>query len=218
MPLDISKAKAALRARLTATVFATTGTMALTATATGYTRETGSFIDDGFVPGLEVTPTGFPTNAVDVIKTVSALAITTVGAHTASAETGGRSLSVLLPESRAFDGESESLTPGRLSVRESFVHGGSSLITQSPDGGSEQVELTYIVTFFGYKTYGAAPIDAMSSVLLRRFKSGTNVSIGGQTVKVRAIPGPFAGQVLPHPTTGFLYRQNTVPCRASLRA
>jgi hypothetical protein len=61
-------------------VVATTGVLALAATASGYTRTTGSFVDDGFWPGMEITPAGFIANAPRVITDVSALVITVSGA------------------------------------------------------------------------------------------------------------------------------------------
>jgi hypothetical protein len=52
----------ALRGRVLTLSVATTGTTSLAATATGYTRAAGSFVTDGFKPGMEVLAAGFATS------------------------------------------------------------------------------------------------------------------------------------------------------------
>jgi hypothetical protein len=57
----------------------TTGTATLQATATGYTRASGSFITDGFLVGLPITASGFANpanNGSSVITAVTATALT----------------------------------------------------------------------------------------------------------------------------------------------
>jgi hypothetical protein len=217
MALDLRKAKAALRARLTATVFATTGSVALAATASGYTRASGSFVDDGFVPGMEVTPSGFSSNVTDLITAVSATTLTTKNTHPVQASSAGRTLAVSLPARRAFDGAKLEQVPGVPSMREAFVHATGELVTSGPDGGHESHTMAYLITLYMPDVYGADPLDAMATVLTQRFASGTKVG-AGPVVSVRFNPGPFAGQALPADTPGFLYRLITVPCRADVRA
>ena len=62
--LDKRRARIACQTRLLSTVVATTGAIALSATASGYHRAAGSFLDDQFAIGMEITPSGFGANAV----------------------------------------------------------------------------------------------------------------------------------------------------------
>jgi hypothetical protein len=71
--------------------YAETGDMTLVATTTGYTRADGSFVDDGFVVGMTITPTGFAANTVTTVTAVAALTLTT-SARAAEAGAAGRAL------------------------------------------------------------------------------------------------------------------------------
>jgi len=81
----------------------TTGTMSLAATATGYTRSSGSFLTDGFAPGMELTPTGFVDNPASTILSVVAGAIVVNDARAVEADAGTRSLTVGLPTLRVTE-------------------------------------------------------------------------------------------------------------------
>jgi hypothetical protein len=57
----------------------TTGSIALSATATGYDRSTGDFVADGFIPGMWITASGFGTaanNGRSLITAVTATSLT----------------------------------------------------------------------------------------------------------------------------------------------
>lgn len=56
----------------------TTGTATLQATATGYTRTSGSFITDGFLEGLPITVTGFANPANNGPAVITAVTATTL--------------------------------------------------------------------------------------------------------------------------------------------
>ncbi len=93
---------------------ATTGTTTIDATASGYERATGSFLDDGFSVGQTVTASGFTGsgyNGESVITAVTALTMTTTpvdGTH--GAETGGGDELVLAAESISAGTERSSFT------------------------------------------------------------------------------------------------------------
>src|SRR5205085_1547728 len=93
----------AARAHLMSTIIATTGLMTLSSTAKGYARaDGGSFLDDGFVPGLEITPAGFSANEVDVVTHVTALQLSTLGSHPVQVAAADRSLIAKPPRAMRF--------------------------------------------------------------------------------------------------------------------
>ncbi len=55
---------------------ATTGSVSLSATATGYARATGSFVTDGFAVGQQITASGFTNSANNGSSVVSAVTAT----------------------------------------------------------------------------------------------------------------------------------------------
>ena len=72
----------ALRNRALSLVVATTGSVSLSATATGYARAAGSFVTDGFKVGMDLTATGFTTpgnNGAHVLMAVTALTLSCLG-------------------------------------------------------------------------------------------------------------------------------------------
>lgn len=95
--LDLELAQTALHSRAATLSVASTGSATLAATTTGYTRASGSFVTDGFLPGMQVAPTGFTQTAVGVIDAVTALALTIAGGRTVQVAGSGRSLAVGLP-------------------------------------------------------------------------------------------------------------------------
>lgn len=64
----------------------------LAATTTGFTRASGSFITDGFVNGMWLTPSGFSDNQISLITNVTALAITVAEPRLAEGSAAGRNL------------------------------------------------------------------------------------------------------------------------------
>ena len=72
-----------------------TGSVSLAATATGYTRTTGSFETNGFTTGMQIYVTGFSNASNNGLKTVAAVTPTTLTvteALTAEAAASGRSI------------------------------------------------------------------------------------------------------------------------------
>lgn len=66
------------RAPQTSAFIFTTGTATLQATATGYSRSSGSFIADGFLEGLPITATGFANPANNGPSVITAVDTTTL--------------------------------------------------------------------------------------------------------------------------------------------
>ena len=73
-----------------------TGNITMAATATSFTRTTGSFVTNGFTPGMQIYVTGFPAasgnNGIKTVATVTALAMTVVEPLTVAAAAASRSI------------------------------------------------------------------------------------------------------------------------------
>lgn len=218
MPLDLRAAKLGIRARVLATVVASTGSITLTATTSGYTRDAGSFITDGFVVGLEVTPLGFSANTVDVIDSVTDLTITTKRARAAQASGAGRSLTAYLPQTHALNGDTVQLRPGYPAWREEFVPAPPETITMSPNGGRTNDSGLYFATLILGQEYGDLAMDAMTSAILARFTSGTQIAADDAVLWVPWRNGASPGQLKPYDTPGVNYQQIRIPWNAQSRA
>jgi hypothetical protein len=192
-------------------VVATTGVLALAATASGYTRTTGSFLDDGFWPGMEITPAGFIANAPRVITDVSALVITVSGAVTPEAVAGGRALTVGLPSSRAWENKGFEPTPGVPWVREEFLPGPTTQVTLGPQGELESTPM-YALHVHLPADSGLAPKRYVQA-LRALFAPRTAIPLAnGDVLRVRSDTGPYPGQ-LQQSQPGFAVQPFTIPLR-----
>ena len=188
----------ALRARAIDTVVATTGAVQLTATTTGYSRaDGGSFLDDNFHAGQELTPTLFTSNPVDIITSVTATTITTKNARAAQA-VGTRTLTVSLPAARAWENERFAKpSPIKPYVEESFVPATSQTITLPANGGQVQQTGLYVLRVYGLSGYGLAGLNSYVDALLLQFAPGTALTIGSDVLHVRTDTSVNAGQIIP---------------------
>jgi hypothetical protein len=201
----------ALRAKALTLSVATTGTMTLAATTTGYARTTGSFLTDGFAAGMEVVPVGFASNTPRVITAVSALAITVNATLTAEAAAGSRSLTVGLPSQRAWENVAYQPTAGVPWVREEFIPGPTQQVTVGPYGELEATPMYALYVNVPAETGLTAKryVDA----LRRLFAPRTPITVAtGETLRVRADTGPYAGQ-LQQSQPGFAVQPITIPLR-----
>lgn len=194
--IDEGAALLALRARGLTVSVATTGTMSLSATTTGYARAAGSFITDGFIPGMEITPAGFSANTVDIITGVSALALTTLNARTAEASAGSRSIAVALPSVRAWELKDTSKETGAWMVREELIPGPSELKGQKNGGLVREIGL-YVLTLYGPEKYGPLAMRKLTGALKALYAPGTTLTAGSHTLRVRTDSSVYAGQIIP---------------------
>jgi hypothetical protein len=201
----------ALRDRAKTLVVATTGVLSLAATALGYTRTTGSFVDDGFWPGMEITPAGFSVNALRVITDVSALTITVSGAVTPEAVSGGRSLTAGLPSNRAWENKVFQPTAGVPWVREEFLPGPTAQVTLGEHGELEATPMYAL----------SISVAANTGLTAKRYVNALRVLFAPRTIiplstgdflHVRADTGPYAGQ-LQQSEPGFAVQPFTIPLR-----
>lgn len=211
--IDSNAVMLALRNRARSLVVATTGVVTLSATATGYARTTGSFVDDGFVEGEEVVPAGFAANTPRVITNVQPLTLTTSTAPAVEAAAGGRSLTVGLPLIRSFENKAVSKVVGRPYVDENFVPGTHALLTAPAQSGIVEETGLYVLTFFGVENTGhlgiRKPLDALKAL----FAPGTVIPAGSASVRVRGDTSTQVGQIIPQ-GNGWAACQIRIPWQA----
>lgn len=204
----------ACRARLLSIVVCTTGSVTLSATATGYARTTGSFIADGFEPGMELTPTGFAANPVDVVLSVTALTLTTKTARATEVAAAGRTLSVGLPSQCAWEnvGPFGPPTVGVPFIDEQYVRGPAALNTIGPNGRIIG-EPTYLPRINVPSGLGMEAATRYADAMLAAFPPGDKIVLtSGDTIEVRAEQAPYSGQLL-QVAPGFAGLLCTIPLR-----
>jgi hypothetical protein len=201
----------ALRQKLATLVVATTGVLTLSATATGFARTAGSFLDDGFDIGMEITPTGFATNVSRIVTGVSALDITVSGSATPEVAAGGRTIAALLPSQLAWENIAFQPTSGVPWVREEYLPGPAAQVTVGPLGEIE--------AFPQYALYVSVAADTGLAVsryadaLMRLFAPRTAIALAnGDVLRVRSDTGPYAGQ-MQQSQPGFAVKPVTFPLR-----
>lgn len=199
--IDHVAAQLALRAYAKTLVVATTGVMSLSATATGYARTSGSFLDDGFAVGMEVTPSGFPQTTRATITDVDVLTMTVKGGRTVAATASGRSLTAGLPSRRAWEGVPLTPEPGEPWVFERYTAGPQSQLTIGALGDLEDLPmwelLVYVPAGSGLtaRRYGDA--------LRRLFAPRRTIALGGGiALEVRTDQAPQVGRLF-ETDTGF---------------
>lgn len=214
--IDQVSALLALRARMLTTVVATTGSTTLSATATGYTRASGSFVADGFSVGMEIVPAGFAANPVEVVQFVSATTITT-GSHAAQTAGAGRSLTAGIPALRAYENVTIIPMSGRPYIEESFVPATSSIQTFPANGGQVEETGLYVIRWFGISGAGTSGIRKAVGALKSRFAPGTAWTLAdGSVLRIRGDVGPSAGQLI-RIDGGWTALTLTIPWRARSR-
>lgn len=210
--LDHVLAKEGFRQRLLTLVVASTGTMSLESTSAGFARATGSFLGDGFAPGMEIVPVGFsaPNNAAAIIDTVSALSMTIAGGRAVQAAAGARSLSVGLPQLRQWQGTQNPTinAPGTIPfVVEQWVPGATN------DDGAIIDTGFYVVTWNALPNRGIIATFRQMQAIRNLFPPGFSVYVGADKVRVTGSPAPqFSAPV--RIATGYEMSTIRIPWRA----
>lgn len=218
----------AMQAKLLTLLVCTTGAQTLSATATGWRRAAGSFLVDGFVPGMEVTPAGFATNVAGVVTNVTATDLTvtlyqvttvngvrtvTYPAMTIEAPAPGRTLSVGLPTLRAWENVALKKVPGVPYFEEQYIPGPTVLATIGPNG-LLIAEPMYSPRVYVPAGVGIAAGGAYLRALLTLFTSKTVLALpNGDTLRVRGDVGPFLGQRHPDADENWSVEPVTIPFR-----
>lgn len=209
----------ACRTRLLTLEVATTGTTSLAATETGYSRAAGSFLDDGFVVGMEAVPAGFAFAVADVITGVEALTLTTRLGGTVEAAAGGRSLTVGLPTLRFWEnavpsndaGERLSAVQGVPYIEEDYLPGALSQPGMTAAGFLDATPL-YVLRLYGPLDVGADALAATADAILALFRPGTRMTLtNGHVAEVRGDVAPAPSQLLR--VAGWAVLPVTIPLR-----
>lgn len=206
----------ALRAKLLTLVVCASGPTTLSTTATGYARTAGSFLVDGFCPGMEITPAGFAANVVDTIRSISddGLTITTKNARTAERAAAGRSLTVGLPVTRLWENAVPvtAIQQGTPYVEEQYLPGPESL-DSGGKGGLITMTPMYSPRVYVPENTGISADGRYADAIKALFTPKTQLTIpGGGVLRVRQKPAPFRGQRGKSAVEGWSCIPITIPC------
>lgn len=214
--IDRASARLAFRNRALALSVCATSGIDLAATALGYTRQSGSFITEGYTVGMEVVPTGFTQTDPGLVIGVAAQLLTIDGGRTVQTSGSGRTLSVGLPTAQAWERVRFEPTPGRWFVEESFVPATKVMRTMPAQGGVVEETGLYVLRLYGVDELGTDGLDAVADALLALFTPGTSLVVGSDTVRVREDIAATAGQAVAQ-DGGWAVIPITVPWRAFTR-
>lgn len=209
----------AFRQRLATLVVAATGLGTFAATATGYTRSSGSFLTDGFTVGMQVKPLGFSQTDYGVIIGLTATTMTIDGGRTAQSAGSNRSLTAGLPRDVVFENITYTPNPALPYVEGELVPQPSSLLSFPAQSGTREDRGLYVVRWNGIAGTGALGMRRAADALLALFTPGTAFAAGSDVVRVRGDSAPFASLITQRPSGHALvtltipwrmYRSNTV--------
>jgi hypothetical protein len=203
----------ALRKKLQTLLVCTTGSVALSATATGYARAGGSFLVDGFQPGMEVAPSGFTFNLFGTITAVTDLTMTIAGGRTAEVAAGGRSVIVGLPSQQVWENRVFTPTTGAPYVEEQYIPGPKSLDSIGPNG-IVTLEPMYSPRIYVPSNTNIGADGRYADAIEALFAPRTLIPLPtGELLYVRGTPAPFRGQRAPSAAAGWSCIPITIPCR-----
>ena len=191
------------RNQLKTLVVATTGVTSLGATTTTYTRASGSFVDDGFVAGMEIVLAEMGGDAPDILTKVEPLVLTTRRTHSARAAAAGRSISVGVPPYTSWSNTAATAKPqtNRWFLDEDFVPGTSMRAAGGTDYESD-IHPVYIVNLYGVAGDGLQALFRVATEILRLFLPGTTFTASdGNLVRVRTDQEPGQGQPMAYEAT-----------------
>ena len=191
----------ALRTRLRDLSVATTGTTSLAATSTGYSRAAGSFVTDGFHPGMEVLVSGFATAGLNGYKVLTEVTATTLkidGGNSATESASGNELIVCgLPEKQVWENTSLTPTVGRPYIEEEYVPGPFRTVSFPAQSGSTEERVDYFVRWYFLPNYGMGAVRTCLDAVVALFAPGTTITTGAsQVLRVRTQVAPRASQII----------------------
>lgn len=185
MNIDAS-IRAALETHLCALRLADTGPRTdIAATATGYQRAAGSFLDDGFQVGDTVQPSGFADTAAAIVIALSDSVMVVDRKVTPESAGAAVSLAATIPERRKFEGQPFQKPKDKPWLRAALRPAGAPLVAWGSGGllrhhGSFLVELFEPVD----SGRGLARIERLSAALCAHFKAGRAVLHGAARVRI----------------------------------
>jgi hypothetical protein len=195
----------ALRARARTLTVCTTGSTTLSATSAGYARTTGSFLTDGFRPGMQLLAAGFAKSANNgrrVITAVSALAIECAGCSGEGAASG-RTISVGLP---IADGDVEALwenveftpTTGVPWTEERYIPGPAPRKVELGEDGEVELRPMYELRIHFPENKAARAVAKYTDAICNHFAHPYYATLGsGDLLRARTDVMPFRGELRP---------------------
>lgn len=213
--IDHSAMRLALRTKLLTLLVCTTGSVQLSATLTGYARAAGSFLLDGFQPGMELVGAGFTAGANNTAKTITGvtdLAITCLQACVIEAA-GARTLTVGLPSNSAVENSGFDPIVGVPYWEEQYLPGPKVRDSIGPFARLT-AEPMYAPRIYVPTKTGAYAADAYADAIEDLFPPGLALPAlaNGDVLKVRGDVAPFRGQ-LHQGDPGFVVVPITIPFR-----
>jgi len=165
----------------------------LDATTTGFSRDSGSFITDGFAVGMDVTPVGFTQTTPATITSVSALAMTVRGGRTAQM-VGTASLTAGLPALIGYENIAITPTTDVPYCVEEYLPGALAKVTVGAFGELEATPL-YVLRLLYPQHTGMTALRRTSDALLTHFAPGTPLTVGSDIARVRSDLAPFPSPI-----------------------
>lgn len=163
-----------------------------------YTRASGSFLTDGFSAGMEVLGAGFSNsgnNASYTVTRVSASDLTVDGALTTESAGSGKTLTVGLPQYRAWEDIKFEPTDGAPWIAEELVPGPTRQISVGAAGTLEE-RFLYILTVHVPENVGIGAPRRYATGVKALFTPLTQIVVGSYTARVRTDTGPYEGALL----------------------
>lgn len=212
--IDLDDVHMALRTRALDLVVATTGAIDLAVTATGFTRTVGSFIDDKFRRGMEVTSLGFGPASNNMRGVITSLSQTDMRVSpfiisvmsgvqsitrpplTTEASGPGRSITAGLPIMRSWENEAPvGLTaftpvPNIPYIDEEFSPSTSRTIGVPIRLARVEDVGDYFLKWHGVPGMGSSAIRRSIGALRVRFSAGTVLSSGAYDTVIDSDPAP----------------------------
>lgn len=166
------------------------------ATASGYARQTGSFLTEGFGAGMEIRETGFASNPIATITgaALDGLSITVNNARSVETAAAGRKIYVGIPNDFAWENVKFSPTQGRPYVEEDYIPGPMSLNSLGALGNIT-AEPMYHLNVYVPQNSGIEADGGYADAILTLFAPSTEMVLAnGDKLFVRADVAPFMGQ------------------------
>lgn len=200
----------AVRSRLLGLRFAITNPVTLVGAGNTYTRDAGSFVADGFLPGHEiclVEPDGrLDHTSAAVIKHVTPNRVELLQLASIGQRLNFR-LCAGMPRNIAYENiDEDARDPNLLYAEEDYIPGPTRAITIGREDAEIDYEPMYVLRLQGIAGLGVDAIFSMADQILKAFKHGTVVAMLnrlGETeeakrrpLRVRTAFGPFYGQAV----------------------
>jgi len=199
MPVDHDQNVAALRERLLILSVVTMSAVDISVSGKVYTRATGSFKDDGFAVGMEVGGSGFTVgsnNNISIIREVKNLTLLVNRLLATEALGAGKTLSVLIPEDRAWENRKFDPEGENPFFEEEYVPGTQTFITL---GQNAEVEITpmYSIGVEVKEGTGSEAARRYADAILALFAPSSALFLtNGDCLRVRGDTGPFPGTLI----------------------